>query len=64
MRGIFYAAGSGIREDERVGPFENVDIYPFIAHLLGLKVGKIDGSSSVLQPFLIESRVSAKSGMR
>jgi len=53
MRGIFYAAGPGIREHAEVGPFENVDIYPFIAQLLGLRVGKIDGSSSVLQSFLL-----------
>jgi predicted AlkP superfamily pyrophosphatase or phosphodiesterase len=64
MRGIFYAAGPGIREHARVGPFENVDIYPFIAQLLDLKVGKIDGSSRTLQSFLVDSRASAKSGMR
>ena len=64
MRGIFYAAGPGIREHAEVGPFENVDIYPFIAQLLGLRVGKIDGSTSVLQPFLLDSRSAAKSGMR
>ena len=64
MRGIFYAAGPGIREHAKVGPFENVDIYPFIAQLLGLKVGKIDGSSKVLQTFLVETHASAKSGTR
>jgi len=64
MRGIFYAAGPGIREHAEVGPFENVDIYPFIAQLLGLRVGKIDGSSSVLQSFLLDSRSAAKSGLR
>jgi len=64
MRGIFCAAGPGIREHAKVGPFENVDIYPFIAQLLGLKVGKIDGSSKVLQPFLVETHASTKSGTR
>jgi hypothetical protein len=64
MRGIFYAAGPGIREHAKVGSFENVGIYPFIAQLLGLRVGKIDGSSSVLQSFLLGSRSAAKSGMR
>jgi hypothetical protein len=32
--------------------------------VLGLKVGKIDGSSNVLQPFLVETHESAKSGTR
>ena len=35
-----------------------------IAQLLGLKVGKIDGSSKVLQPFLVETHASTKSGTR
>jgi predicted AlkP superfamily pyrophosphatase or phosphodiesterase len=64
MRGIFYAAGPGIREHVRLEPFENVDIYPFITQLLGLKMGKIDGSDRVLQPFLVETGVSTKSGTR
>jgi predicted AlkP superfamily pyrophosphatase or phosphodiesterase len=64
MRGIFYAAGPDVREHARVQPFENVNIYPFIAQLLGLKIGEIDGSIDVLKPFLIERQHAAKLGMR
>lgn len=64
MRGIFFAAGPDIREHARAAPFENVNIYPFIAQLLGLKIGKVDGSIEVLKPFLIERQHAAKPGMR
>jgi predicted AlkP superfamily pyrophosphatase or phosphodiesterase len=43
MRAIFYAVGPDIRAGVRVQPFENVDLYPFIAEILGLKIGAIDG---------------------
>jgi predicted AlkP superfamily pyrophosphatase or phosphodiesterase len=43
MRAIFYAVGPDIRAGVRVQPFENVDLYPFIAGILGLKIGAIDG---------------------
>jgi alkaline phosphatase D len=62
MRGIFYAAGPDVREHTRAEPFENVNIYPFIAQLLGLRIGKIDGSIDVLKPFLIERQHAAKLG--
>jgi hypothetical protein len=32
-----------------VGTFENVDLYDFVAGLLGLKVGKNDGDKKVLE---------------
>jgi len=44
MHAIFYAEGPDIRAGYRAKPFENVDVYPLIAHILGLKIGKIDGS--------------------
>jgi alkaline phosphatase D len=53
MQGIFYASGPGIRKHVRVAPFENVEIYAFIANLLGLKAGKVDGSGEVLGTFLV-----------
>ena len=43
MRAIFYAVGPDIRTGVQVQPFENVDLYPFIAGILGLKTGAIDG---------------------
>ncbi len=49
MHAIFYATGPNIRAESRVPPFENVNVYPFIAKILGLTVGKIDGSEKVLE---------------
>jgi alkaline phosphatase D len=52
MKAIFYAAGPDIRAGATLAPFENVNIYPLIAKILGLRVGKIDGQLRVLQPIL------------
>jgi hypothetical protein len=35
-----------------VPPFENVDVYPFIAKILGLEIGPIDGHLQPLQGIL------------
>jgi predicted AlkP superfamily pyrophosphatase or phosphodiesterase len=52
MRAIFYAEGPDIRPGSKVPPFENVDVYPFIAKILGLKIGPIDGHLEPLQGIL------------
>jgi len=52
MKAIFYAAGPDIRAGATVAPFENVNIYPLIAKILGLRVGAIDGNLRVLQGIL------------
>jgi len=52
MRAIFYAAGPDIRAGVTVAPFENVNVYPLIAKILGLQVGAIDGNLRVLQGIL------------
>src|ERR1035438_4385694 len=49
MKAIFYAAGPDIRAGVTVAPFENVNVYPFIAKILGLTIGPIDGKLKVLQ---------------
>jgi predicted AlkP superfamily pyrophosphatase or phosphodiesterase len=48
MKGIFFAAGPDIVEGKTVEPFENVNLYPWIAHLLGLTAPKSDGSLNLL----------------
>jgi hypothetical protein len=55
MKAIFYAAGPDIRAGVTVAPFENVDLYPFIAKILGLQIGPIDGHLKSLQKALNES---------
>ncbi len=52
MRAIFYAAGPDIRAGYKVPAFENVDVYPFVAHILGLRIGHIDGTLTPLRAIL------------
>ena len=52
MRAIFYAEGPDIRKGTRLKSFENVNVYPFLAEILGLNAPAIDGSAAVLEPAL------------
>jgi predicted AlkP superfamily pyrophosphatase or phosphodiesterase len=52
MKAIFFAAGPDIRAGVEVEPFENVNVYPLIAKILGLEIGQIDGNAKVLQGVL------------
>jgi predicted AlkP superfamily pyrophosphatase or phosphodiesterase len=50
MDAIFYAIGPNVKP-MKIPAFENVNVYPFIARILGLQpAGKLDGSESVLDP--------------
>lgn len=50
MQGIFYAIGPNIRPKARVDSFENVQIYPLIAKILGLPLpANLDGSPAALE---------------
>jgi len=48
MKASFFAAGPDIVPGKTVAPFENVNLYPFIAHLLGIDPPHSDGSINVL----------------
>ncbi|MBS1661404.1 MAG: alkaline phosphatase family protein [Bacteroidetes bacterium] len=53
MHATFYAWGPAFKEHVKIGEFENVNVYPMIAQILGLKVGDvIDGSPKVLEGIL------------
>jgi predicted AlkP superfamily pyrophosphatase or phosphodiesterase len=53
MRGIFYAAGPDLKTGLVVDEFQNIHIYPLIAHILGLALPSgIDGKFSALAPIL------------
>lgn len=57
MKAIFFAAGPEIRAGIKLAPFENVNVYPLIAKILGLdishlKTGPIDGKLEVLEGVL------------
>jgi alkaline phosphatase D len=48
MKASFFAAGPDIVSGKTVAPFENVNLYPWLAHMLGLNPAKNDGSLGVL----------------
>jgi predicted AlkP superfamily pyrophosphatase or phosphodiesterase len=52
MKAIFIAAGPDIRPGVTVASFENVDVHPFIAAILGLRTGPVDGTLLTLQGIL------------
>jgi predicted AlkP superfamily pyrophosphatase or phosphodiesterase len=52
MKAIFFAAGPDVRPGVQLKPFENVNIYPFIAEMLGLNAPPVDGTLDVLRPAL------------
>ncbi len=53
MQGIFYASGPQIVKGEKMESFENVNVYPFVAELLGIKnYPDIDGDKSVLENYI------------
>jgi len=53
MRGIFFAAGPDLKAGLTVEEFQNIHIYPLIAHILGLTAPSgIDGQFTVLEPIL------------
>ena len=55
MRAVFFAAGPDIRVGVIISPFENVNLYPLIAKVLGLQIGPIDGKLRVLQGILTKA---------
>ena len=48
MLAVFCAQGPDIRAKTTVDSFEDVDIYPLIAAILGLRIGPIDGGLSIV----------------
>jgi alkaline phosphatase D len=48
MKASFFAAGPDIVKGKVVEPFENVNLYPWLAHMLGLAPAKNDGNLNIL----------------
>lgn len=48
MKAIFFAEGPDILRGKTVQPFENVNLYPWMAHILGLQAAKNDGELNIL----------------
>ena len=57
MKASFFAAGPDIVQGRTVAPFENVNLYPWLAHMLGLRTPKTDGSLNVLAGTLLDGGV-------
>lgn len=52
---IFYAKGPAFRKGLKIPPFENVNVYPLVAKILGLEItDSIDGDLSVLDSVLVK----------
>ena len=62
MKASFFAIGPDIVAGKTVAPFENVNLYPWIAHMLGLQPGKTDGSLNVLAGTLRDGGETASAG--
>ncbi len=58
MKASFFAAGPDLREGKKVAPFDNVNLYPWMAHLLGLTPPKNDGSLNILSGTLRDNGVA------
>jgi predicted AlkP superfamily pyrophosphatase or phosphodiesterase len=53
MHATFYAWGPQFKKSMSMPPFENVNVYPLVAHILGLTYSDtIDGNLEVLTPIL------------
>ena len=52
MKAIFFAAGPDLKHGKQMKSFDNVDVYPLIAQILGLKQPAIDGSIKPVEAVL------------
>lgn len=57
MAALFVVRGPGISAGKQIGPFENVDIYPWLTEVLGLKAARgVDGKGGRLARLLRDAR--------
>lgn len=53
MRAIFFAEGPDIHPGVQLKPFESVNVYPWVAEIMGLSAPPSDGSAAILEPALV-----------
>jgi alkaline phosphatase D len=58
MKASFFAEGPDLVAGKTVSPFDNVNLYPWMAHMLGLKAPKTDGSLNILSVTLRDGGLS------
>ncbi len=56
MRAVFVASGPSFRAGTRLPAFDNVNVYPLLAHLLGIAAAPNDGDLAPLLPALEDAR--------
>jgi hypothetical protein len=49
MLGIFYAQGPNIRAGQKIPAVPNIDVFPLIVKILGMKLPPIDGNPETLK---------------
>jgi len=52
MQALFLARGPAFRRNVRLAPFDNVDVYPLLAHLAGVRPEPNEGRLSTFRPSL------------
>ncbi|UJF30420.1 ectonucleotide pyrophosphatase/phosphodiesterase [Kaistella sp. 97-N-M2] len=53
MKAVFVAFGPAFKENKKIGEFQNVNVYPVITDILGLKISEpIDGKQKVAKEIL------------
>lgn len=60
MRALFIAHGPAFKTGVVLPPFDNVDVYPLLAHLLGIKAEPNDGDFNDVRGTLIDSSPEIK----
>jgi predicted AlkP superfamily pyrophosphatase or phosphodiesterase len=60
MKASFFAAGPDLAQGKTVAPFDNVNLYPWMAHMLGLDPAKNDGSLNILAGTLRDNGVASQ----
>lgn len=61
MRALFLARGPAFRAGTTLPPFDNVDVYPLLARLIGIREAPNDGDIAPLLPALREARAQDNS---
>jgi predicted AlkP superfamily pyrophosphatase or phosphodiesterase len=54
MHGLFMAQGPRIKKGKKIGFVRNLDVYPLIVRILGLKLPPIDGDPKALQSIYLK----------
>jgi predicted AlkP superfamily pyrophosphatase or phosphodiesterase len=60
MHAVFIAHGPAFQQGVTLKPFENVNVYPAIAQILGVKPAKNDGDAKVIGGGMVKSKAAGR----